>query len=192
MDPTCENKICDETPSIYRNSDAIGKEYSVKRLIIHNWYQNGPRPDGKGKRIQWDFCLVQTKKSMILDEQLKTKAIAIAPKNFKINGRRCYVAGWGRTNKTVQGISSVPAKFLQKTRLVNQMHTEQRFNFHCRNARFFGAFCAKGQKETHGTCKGDSGGPYFCKENGKFYLVGMTSYGLANRNSGCGNQGWVH
>ena len=46
MDPTCENKICDDTPSIYRNPAAIGKGYSVKRLIIHHWYQNGPGPDG--------------------------------------------------------------------------------------------------------------------------------------------------
>ena len=191
MDPTCENQICDDTPSIYRNYDAIGKEYSVKRLIIHHWYRSGPRSDGQGKRPPlWDFCLVQTKKSMILDEKT-TKAIAIAPKNFKINGRTCYVAGWGRTNKTVQGLSSVPSKFLQKTRLVNRMQTEQRFNFHCRNARFQGAFCAKGFINETGTCKGDSGGPYFCKENGKFYLVGMTSYGIANKNSGCGNPGWV-
>ena len=43
MDPTCENQICDDTPSIYRNYDAIGKEYSVKRLIIHHWYRSGPR-----------------------------------------------------------------------------------------------------------------------------------------------------
>ena len=190
MDPTCENKICDDTPSIYRNSDAIGEEYSVKRLIIHHWYQNGPGPNGKN-RIQWDFCLVQTKKSMTLDEQT-TKAIEIAPKNFEINEKTCYVAGWGKTNKTVQGLPSVPSKFLQKTRLVNRMQTEQRFNFYCRNARFFGAFCAKGFiNENHGTCKGDSGGPYFCYENGKYNLVGITSYGFLNRNSGCGNQGLV-
>ena len=90
------------------------------------------------------------------------------------------------TTPTVQGLPSVPSKFLQKTRLFNRMQTKQRFNFHCRNDRLKGAFCAKGQKETHGTCKGDSG-PYFCMKNGKFYLVGMKSK-PEERKAECGSR----
>ena len=35
----------------------------------------------------------------------------------------------------------------------------------------------------HGACKGDSGGPYFCKVEEKPTLVGLTSYGA---NGKCG------
>ena len=39
-------------------------------------------------------------------------------------------------------------------------------------------------KEHKGVCKGDSGGPLMVKDNGKFYLIGIVSYGADDKANG--------
>ena len=46
--------------------------------------------------------------------------------------------------------------------------------------------CAGGTLEgSTGVCKGDSGGPLQCYTNGKWYQIGITSWGIP-----CGNRGY--
>ena len=45
--------------------------------------------------------------------------------------------------------------------------------------------CAGTLGQSQGTCKADSGGPLACERDGRWYLVGITSWS----NGGCMNQG---
>ncbi|XP_061168128.1 plasminogen-like [Saccostrea echinata] len=86
----------------------------------------------------------------------------------------CYISGWG---KMENGISSNLLKYAQIP-IVNQTTCKRLYKSHSITNSMFCAGYINGGSDT---CQGDSGGPLVCKVNGKYTVLGVTSWGR-----GCG------
>ena len=95
-------------------------------------------------------------------------------------GTTCYVTGWGQA-----GPSSSTSNILQETSVPLMDHTV------CKNHNkdilpvTSQMRCAGTLGQSQGTCKGDSGGPLVCGRDGRWYIMGVTSWS----NGGCMNNG---
>ncbi|XP_071082923.1 chymotrypsinogen A-like [Haliotis cracherodii] len=79
----------------------------------------------------------------------------------------CWVTGWGMTSKARY------SDVLQEVRigLVNNTYCAKLWRGYVNNNHIC---VGMGDK---GACRGDSGGPMMCSKNGRYYLVGITSWG---------------
>lgn len=97
-------------------------------------------------------------------------------------GRDAVVTGWGGTIGYSQGqlVNQIGSNVLLETYLRVQSPNSRL----CRKifANRPGRLCA--YRQGYDTCQGDSGGPMTVKENGRFVVIGVTSYG-----KGCGATG---
>ncbi|XP_032991698.1 transmembrane protease serine 12-like [Lacerta agilis] len=90
----------------------------------------------------------------------------------------CYISGWGLTKE-----NGTPSYILQEAEIkVFPLKVCNSYDWY--NGRLSrNQLCAGSESGHVDTCLGDSGGPLMCylPDDGKFYLVGITSYGI-----GCG------
>ncbi|XP_059140848.1 prostasin-like [Physella acuta] len=89
--------------------------------------------------------------------------------------KHCYVAGWGFT--TPHGVYPKTLQQL-KTYFFDQSLCYYIWNFFTLPPNDK-QFCM-GIPEGGGECRGDSGGPLSCSRDGRFYLVGVHSFGARN------------
>ena len=104
-----------------------------------------------------------------------TCPICLLPSNVTMAaGKECYVTGWGRTHM------SGPQSCSLREAKVRLISNESCNNVSSYNSTIHGrALCAGTQKT--GPCQFDSGGPLACEYDGRWYLVGIVSWG-----HGCG------
>ncbi|XP_062587561.1 plasminogen-like [Saccostrea cucullata] len=90
----------------------------------------------------------------------------------------CYISGWGLTE---YGTYPNLLKYAQIP-IVNQGTCKRLYNQGGYNITD-SMFCAGNITGGSDTCDGDSGGPLVCEINGKYAVLGVTSWGHAD---GCG------
>lgn len=101
-------------------------------------------------------------------------------------GTNCFVAGWGGTvKKTDLGVLNLkPSTSLQQAEVpIADIEVCKDSTRHVVEDTIF---CAGDGTGTKGACRGDSGGPLFCKrrESDSYVVTGIVSWGV-----GCGQPG---
>lgn len=150
-----------------------GREQTVpiEKIIVHENFDQ--------KTLQNDIALMKLRRPIFFDAHVSP----ICLPNFDFDdGTKCYVTGWGRTGP----LSSTP-NILQETliplvahRVCQLYYKQKRVNNVTSDMR-----CAGTLGQSRGTCKGDSGGPLACERDGRWYLMGVTSWA----NEGCMHSG---
>ncbi|XP_062237495.1 granzyme A-like isoform X1 [Platichthys flesus] len=88
------------------------------------------------------------------------------------SGTSCMVAGWGKTNNSVEKMSDVLMSV--NVTVVDRVKCNSAEYYNCTPVITSGMICAGSDgKNTADTCGGDSGGPLVCSGG----LVGVTSFG---------------
>jgi len=119
-----------------------------------------------------DIALIKLSKPVQQTDEVKPICL---PSKHLAHNHVCYVTGWGDTKGT--GYRSVLKQ--AAVPLINRTL--------CNSQQWLAGdvtdnmFCAGYPNGVHDGCEGDSGGPLSCEVNNRFYLQGITSWGL-----GCG------
>lgn len=137
----------------------------AQKRIIHRYYN-----DVTGDR---DIALIKLNQPVVLNS-----AVGILPLGqLPLVGEQLTAVGWGDTSE-----GGSPSTVLQKVSVTRQSKTA------CHNAYpgeiTSSMFCAGERAGGKDTCQGDSGGPILYQRNGKWELVGLTSWG-----DGCARPG---
>ena len=87
-------------------------------------------------------------------------------------GKTCYISGWGTT-----GWNKPQSKLLQQApiRLVSREECNKQKSYN--GTVPYTALCAGLQDGGIDACQKDSGGPLACEYDGRWYLVGVISWG---------------
>ncbi|CAH3030869.1 unnamed protein product, partial [Porites evermanni] len=95
-------------------------------------------------------------------------------KNFP-TGTNCSVTGWGKTSQ-----HGWVSRKLRVAHVPIMDHAECKKNYLQRTGDIVTdrMICAGFQAGKIDSCKGDSGGPFVCKDRGRYVLVGATSWGV--------------
>jgi len=141
----------------------------VDKIILHENFTY--------KNLQNDIALMKLKRPIIFDAHVSP--ICLPNFDFPV-GTSCYVTGWG-----LPGPLSSPTEILQETTVPLLDHGTCRTHFKNVNQVTSDMRCAGALGQSQGSCKGDSGGPLACERDGRWYLLGITSWS----NGGCMNQG---
>lgn len=88
------------------------------------------------------------------------------------HGKICYITGWGTT-----GWDKPQSKLLQQAQihLVSREQCNEQKSYN--GTVPYTALCAGFQDGKKDACQKDSGGPLACEYNGRWYLVGVISWG---------------
>ncbi|KAJ7371578.1 hypothetical protein OS493_024253 [Desmophyllum pertusum] len=141
----------------------------VEKIILHDNFDH--------QSLQNDIALMKLKRPILYDAYVSP--VCLPDFDFDV-GTTCYVTGWGQA-----GPSSSMSNILQETSVPLMDHTV------CKNHNkdillvTSQMRCAGTLGQSQGTCKGDSGGPLVCERDGRWYLMGVTSWS----NGGCMNNG---
>lgn len=148
------------------------EEYPIRRIVLHPQFDNATLVN--------DIALLELESPARRKENID--AVCMPKKNdFKEGSKaKCYVTGWGRMDEKSE--HSVVLKEISVPLWNNPS---------CQNAlrQQFGpgytlpstAICAGA--EGRDACDGDGGGPLVCEKTGRWYQVGVVSFGI-----GCGQR----
>ncbi|GAU88141.1 hypothetical protein RvY_00890 [Ramazzottius varieornatus] len=145
--------------------------HEIAATIIHEKY-NKPTP------INNDICLLRMKQPITFNDHVSAVCLPETSQELPV-GTECWIAGWGNTQPNSSATSIMPATLKQVDVKVVKRST-------C-NVAFLGIVTDKMvcvQNPGKGACNGDSGGPLVCKQNGKWFLHGDTSFGSAKECGG--------
>jgi len=171
-DEGCDFEFCENESSNWKpitGAEDLGTPIYVKNKLIHPEYEKIYK--NRNQKRLWalknDFCLIETNTTMNFGRHVGK--ISIADENFTTEDKSCFVIGWG----FVRGLGKTgdASKYLLKAKT----RRTQKFFAKCNDVEENNAFCMDSKNK--GTCKGDNGGPLFCKKGGQNFLVGVTSYG---------------
>ncbi|XP_031550202.1 chymotrypsin-like elastase family member 2A [Actinia tenebrosa] len=145
------------------------QDFDIERIYMHPDYNRYPSQHDN------DIALIKLKRPAMLNKWtqpacLPTDSVQFAP------GKACYISGWGHLKS---GGDSPNALHQAKVPLITKAECTKPGSYDA-NKITDKMQCAgyPGQGGVD-TCQGDSGGPLVCENNGKWYLVGVTSWGYA-------------
>ncbi|XP_006145656.1 enteropeptidase [Tupaia chinensis] len=87
-------------------------------------------------------------------------------------GRKCSIAGWGRV--VYQGPTADVLQEAEVPLLSNEKCQQQMPEYNITE----NMVCAGYEEGGIDSCQGDSGGPLMCQENNRWFLAGVTSFGI--------------
>lgn len=121
-----------------------------------------------------DIALVELEENVSFNDRAKPICLSKGGIHFK-PGTMCAVTGFGATRWGPNG--GTESKTLKKTKLplVEDKTCAGIYGPQVKDHSFCAGF-EDGTKTS--SCKGDSGGPLACEKDGKYYLIGATSWGL--------------
>ena len=142
----------------------IAQELEVDQIIMHDRYRSDTHA--------YDIALLKLKTQATLGTGV---GLVCLPEFSFPAGHPCYITGWGTTSAG----GSQPT-FLQEASvpIISQRKCKDFYPGQIDNSMICAGFRAGGVD----SCQGDSGGPLVCEFDGKWYLVGATSWG-----QGCGS-----
>ncbi len=146
----------------YKITDSA-QELQVEKIITHHKYD----PD----TYTHDIALLRLKTKATLGAGVGL--VCLPDGNFAlVPNKRCYITGWG----TLSSGGSQP-DYLQEASVAK---VAKKF---CKGVYGssdidYSMICAGFDEGRVDTCQGDSGGPMVCEFNGKWYLEGVTSWGV--------------
>mmetsp|Transcript_4889 Transcript_4889/g.11659 ORF Transcript_4889/g.11659 Transcript_4889/m.11659 type:complete len:314 (-) Transcript_4889:400-1341(-) len=141
------------------------EERRVRKIFVHPLYQQIVVND-------YDFALMQLDKALPLNACI---GLACLPRSEEITGTECSITGWGALQS-----SGPRPEVLQEAPVTLLDSLECEANYTADGKTVTGSMlCASGVSDLGitDTCQGDSGGPLVCRENGRFVVRGVTSWG---------------
>ncbi|XP_029027055.1 transmembrane protease serine 13a isoform X2 [Betta splendens] len=144
--------------------------YSVKSILLPDNYNN--------KTNDMDIALLRLTSPVNLNENLQPVCLPTFDQPLP-PGTKCWTSGFGTT---VEG-SNIVSKYLMDVS-VSIIDTPT-----CNKPQVYGGavtpnmVCAGEMQGGKDSCQGDSGGPLVCLRNSRWFLVGVTSWGV-----GCGEK----
>ncbi|XP_069875780.1 serine protease 41-like [Dipodomys merriami] len=155
-------------PSLW-NLKAYSNRYKVKKIIM-NPHAN---------RKLHDIALVKLASPVPYNQHIQPVCILSSTSMFQ-HRPDCWVTGWGwlQENQKLQPpyhLREAQVTILNNSRC-NDLYTTGRLDIIQSDM-----ICAGAEDGSVDSCKGDSGGPLVCEENGRWYQVGVVSWG-----QGCG------
>jgi len=147
----------------YQLSDPSLVRFSVVRNVKHPSYVT------RHSKPRYDFSLLQLDRAITVGTTMRP---ACLPTNLgnTYQGAQAIVSGWGFTSEG--GSQSLYLKELAVT-------AQKRKSYHDESIIY-----AYSGREGQGVCDGDSGGPLVTKENGRYTLIGVVSFGFGDCASG--------
>ncbi|RMX54502.1 hypothetical protein pdam_00019992 [Pocillopora damicornis] len=127
--------------------------------------------------LQNDIALIKMQQPILFGPHVSP--ICLPDFDFDV-GTSCYVTGWGYL-----GPLGSPSDILQETTVPLMNHTVCKNHYVGIQSVTPDMRCAGTLGQSRGTCRGDSGGPLACERDGRWYLMGVTSW----TNEGCMHNG---
>ncbi|XP_076059943.1 transmembrane protease serine 9-like [Oratosquilla oratoria] len=152
-------------------------DVEVKAIHIHPEYVPGP--------VYNNVAVIELASPVTYDYHINRVCLGNGehPDASAYAGKRCWSTGWGK-----DAFSGGNYQYsLKKVDLpILDHNTCQNLLRNTRLGRYFvlhKSFLCAGGEENKDACRGDGGGPLVCEENGRYTLVGITSWGI-----GCGTK----
>ncbi|KAL9982402.1 hypothetical protein ACROYT_G004439 [Oculina patagonica] len=155
------------------NVDGHEVHKTVSQLCMH--------PDYDHSIFNNDIALLRLASPLPgYNETMSPVCLPSPSSNFPV-GTNCSVTGWGRTHQ-----SGWVSRKLRVARvpIIDHAICKQQYLEGTGDVVTDKMICAGYQQGKVDSCKGDSGGPFVCKERGRYVLVGATSWGV-----GCAQAG---
>ena len=147
----------------FRVNGTVGSEQDINvlEIIVHQEY-------GRQLFYSNDIALLKLANAVNLNNQVG--AACLPDMNLSLVGKTCWITGWGtlysggiQPNTLMQAQVPVVSKQVCLLAFPNQLDDTML----CAGTRFGGV----------DACQGDSGGPLVCEFSGRWFLVGITSWG---------------
>ncbi|KAI4815300.1 hypothetical protein KUCAC02_005449 [Chaenocephalus aceratus] len=144
--------------------------YMVKKIILNNNYNS--------KTNDQDVALLKLERQVTFNDNVHPACLPAFDQEFK-PGTACWTSGFG----TTESGSGVVSKELMEVTvdLIDTGVCNGRVVY--RGAVTKHMLCAGDLDGGKDSCQGDSGGPLVCKGDSRWYLTGITSWGV-----GCGEK----
>lgn len=134
-------------------------------------------PGFSEETMENDVALLKLSKPIDLEgKHSYLTPICLLDENFNVENRVCVTTGWGRLSYQGQSPNLLQAVTIPT---IEQESCKNMFSEYLNVTS--NMLCAGSIQGGKGVCNGDSGGPLQCKERGKWYQIGITSWGV-----GCG------
>uniref|UniRef100_A0A1I7YZ14 Peptidase S1 domain-containing protein n=1 Tax=Steinernema glaseri TaxID=37863 RepID=A0A1I7YZ14_9BILA len=138
-----------------------GNTYNVSNIVMHPFH-------GFSGRIAYDIAVVKLDRKVDFDNE--TSPICL-PKSHAPDYKVCTTVGWGRLSDKGKQASS-----LQEIH-IPILPTWKCYHRYSLSMDHYSMFCAGFERGGVDSCRGDSGGPLMCEENGRYELHGIVSWG---------------
>lgn len=142
--------------------DGTEQQIPVEKVIVHRQYST--------TTLDYDIALLQLKQPMVFNAHVSP--VCLPTFDFPPN-TACYVTGWGRTtmanykSSIVLQEAVVPLMDRSRCKTLLQGIGTVTSRMRCNGYNGY----------PKSTCHGDSGGPLVCARNGRWFLMGITSWG---------------
>ncbi|XP_066925213.1 chymotrypsin B-like [Clytia hemisphaerica] len=151
-----------------RSTDGDEQVYRAVQAFHH--------PQWDPSRLNNDIALIELDRPAVFDDHIQPICLPTLGEKLP-TGSSCYITGWGQ--HTV-GRSGPPALVLKQA-LVKTVSPQTCYNMNTQNMGIpitNQMICAgRGPRDATSGCHGDSGGPFVCKNNGRWVLYGSVSWG---------------
>lgn len=148
--------------------DRLPPPYKVEKIMINENYNN--------KTNDQDVALLKLTSAVVFNGRVQPACLPFTGKQFT-HGTTCWTSGFGTTDEGSNRVSN----YLREV-TVDIIESQV-----CNSPAMYGGtisknmICAGHLSGGKDSCQGDSGGPLVCESEKKWYLAGITSWGL-----GCG------
>ncbi|KAF6204337.1 hypothetical protein GE061_002678 [Apolygus lucorum] len=147
-----------------------GVSYPISNALVHPLYQHG---DLIGEEN--DIAILTLRDVVAFTQFIRPICLPSLPalRNNNFVGYHPFVAGWGGTKDTLRNINFVRWATLlyQQVPVVSAEVCQTHYDVALHETQM----CAGGQGI--GTCKGDSGSGLVLPHSGRYYIIGINSYG---------------
>uniref|UniRef100_A0A8C6C0P6 Transmembrane serine protease 13 n=1 Tax=Monodon monoceros TaxID=40151 RepID=A0A8C6C0P6_MONMO len=143
---------------------------SIAQIIINSNYSDDDD--------DYDIALMRLSEPLTLTTHVHPACLPMHGQTFSLN-ETCWVTGFGKTEETDERTSP----FLREVQ-VNLIDFKKCNNYLVYNSGLTPRMmCAGDLQGGRDSCQGDSGGPLVCEQDHRWYLAGVTSWGI-----GCGQR----
>ncbi|XP_060035180.1 LOW QUALITY PROTEIN: serine protease 48 [Erinaceus europaeus] len=150
-------------------SNSEGQEFKVKKLVTHPSYDDSMA----------DIALLKLSSNVTFTSLAVPICLPCVLKNLTIP-HTCWATGWGKLTNTLAEVDYPSILHEVELPIVDKRECEKRYNplgflLNLEPVIQDDNICAGGK--TKDTCQGDSGGPLSCHIDGKWFQIGVVSWG---------------
>lgn len=152
----------------------------AETVWIHGGFDLTQDPDNPTD-IRHDVAVL-TLNQPVTGPNIRPAELATAADNrYEQQGQAAFVAGWGSTNScALLGQTCQPVKQLRWVSV--SIKDDQAVPFPVTNYFYPDLMVAAGGPHGKGTCEGDSGGPLWVEDKGRYPVIGIVSEGQCGEN----------
>ncbi|XP_029302336.1 transmembrane protease serine 13a [Cottoperca gobio] len=166
--PSDNNAVSTKRWKVYlgvMSLDSLPQPYMVKRIILNKNYNS--------KTNDQDVALLQLTSPVLFTDKVQPACLPASDQRFN-PGTKCWTSGFGTTEA---GSKTVSRDLMEVT--VDIISTQA-----CNSRSVYSGLvtkhmtCAGDLAGGKDSCQGDSGGPLVCQGQSRWYLEGITSWGV--------------